>query len=239
MEYNGVNLRHELKYYIPHADYIAMRGRIAAFMRPDENGAGGYRVRSLYFDDAAFTDMWEKEAGIERRSKNRIRVYNASPALIRFERKIKVDSYIGKQTAKLSPEELDLILRGDTSFLLRTPDKTLHRFYADHKLKRLRPAVIVDYWREAFTQKQGNVRVTFDSDLVAAVGDWNLFSDAGLTRYAAYPPQMLTMEIKFDGFLPDAVKRLTRPYTARRSEISKYVMCLRALKREALYSKGF
>lgn len=240
MTYNGVPLRHELKYYIPEADYIGMRGRVASFLRPDEHmgRADGYHVRSLYFDDPAFSDVWEKEAGTGRRGKTRVRVYDRSPNLIRLERKIKVNSYVGKRTARLEREHLDSILRGETSFLLRSEDPLLHRLYADLKLRRLCPAVVVDYVREAYTYREGNVRVTFDRQLTAAVGDWNLFSDEGMIRYSAYPPQMLTMEVKFDEFLPDAVRRLIRPYTARRSEISKYVLCLKALRREQLYAKG-
>jgi hypothetical protein len=240
MTYNGVPLRHELKYYIPEADFAAMRGRVASFLRPDEHMGpdGGYHVRSLYFDDPAFTDVWDKESGTGRRGKNRVRVYDRSPGVIRFEHKFKVDSYIGKQTANLTREQLDSILRGEISFLLRADSPVLHRFYADLKLRRLRPAVIVDYMRQAYTLREGNVRVTFDRHLTAAVGDWDLFSDEGLIRYGAYAPQMLTMEIKYDDFLPDAVRRLVRPYTARRSEVSKYVLCIKALKRERLYSKG-
>ncbi|MCL2030420.1 MAG: polyphosphate polymerase domain-containing protein [Oscillospiraceae bacterium] len=232
MIYNGVPLRHELKYYIPEADLAAMRGRVAAVLRPDEHagGDGCYHVRSLYFDDPAFTDVWEKESGAGRRAKTRVRVYNRSPALIRFERKIKVDAYVGKQSAPLTRKQLEAILGGETSFLLRADSPVLHRFYADYKLRRLRPAVIADYEREAYTLREGGVRVTFDRKLTAAAGDWNLFSDDGLIFHYAYPPQMLTMEVKFDGFLPDAVKRLIRPYTARRAEISKYILCVKAIR---------
>ena len=232
--------RHELKFYINAADAALLRARLRAVARPDNHAdeGGGYHVRSLYFDDPAFTDVWDKEAGTGRRAKNRVRVYNRSDSVIRFERKFKVDSYVGKQSAPLTRDQWDAILRGDTSSLLRSDSPALHRFYADHKLRRLRPSVIVDYEREAYTFREGNVRLTFDRRLTAAVGDWDIFSDEGLIRYTACPPQMLTMEIKYDGFLPDSVRRLIRPYTARRSEISKYVLCLKALHREQLYSKG-
>lgn len=239
MRYHGIPLRHELKYYIPYADYVAMRGRVAAFLRADEHmhDGEGYHVRSLYWDDPAFSNAWDKDSGVEKRSKLRIRVYDRSPEFIRLEKKIKVGSYVGKHTARLTPDQLQSVLRGDTGFLLRSDSPVLHRFYADHKLRRLSPAVIVDYTREAYTHQNGNVRVTFDRDLSAAVGDWSLFSDEGLVRYSAYPQQMLTMEIKYDDYLPDNIRRLIRPYTARRSEISKYMLCLRALHREHLYSK--
>lgn len=238
MQYQGTPLRHELKFYIPHADYVAMRGRVAAFLRADEHmREAGYHVRSLYWDDPAFTNAWDKESGVEKRSKLRIRVYDRSPDFIRFEKKIKVGAYVGKRSANLTLEQFSALLQGETGWLLRSESPVLHRFYADHKLRRLCPAVIVDYTREAYVHRDGNVRVTFDRDLSAAVGDWNIFSDDGLIHFSAYPPQMLTMEVKYDDFLPDTIRRLIRPYTARRSEISKYMLCLRALRREALYAK--
>jgi len=54
--FNGLHLRHEIKYYVPYADYLGMRGRISAFMQPDEHmpDANGYHVRSLYFDDPGY-----------------------------------------------------------------------------------------------------------------------------------------------------------------------------------------
>ena len=233
MTYNGLPLRHELKYYIPHADYLAMRSSLAAFMQQDAHmdDPGGYHVRSLYFDDPAFTSGFEKINGYMNRSKTRIRIYNKSLGLIRFEKKIKISGYIGKRIAAITRDELAAILSGRTGALLASESPLLHRYYADQKLRRLRPVVMVDYTREAYCYKAGNVRVTFDHDLQAAYGRFDdSLSDEQLIRMNIYPPQMLAMEIKFDDFLPAPVKRLIRPYTARRSAISKYLLALNAIK---------
>jgi len=241
LEFNGLRLRHELKYYIPYADYAAMRGRVAAFMQPDENmpDADGYHVRSLYFDDPGFSARFEKIHGYRNRSKTRIRVYNKDMSLIRFEKKIKLTGYVGKRSADITQQELSAILNDDTGILLKSDSAVLHRFYADQKLRRLRPVVMLDYLREAYRYRPGNVRVTFDHDLQAAYGDFNSsFSDDGLIFRDIYPPQMLVMEIKYDEFLPTTIKRLIRPYTARRSAVSKYVLALKAVRIGDMYGVG-
>lgn len=234
-------MRHELKYYIPYADYLAVRSRMAAFMLPDENMADpdGYHVRSLYFDDPVFTSKFEKINGYMNRSKNRIRIYNKSLDFIRFEKKVKISYYVGKRTARITQQQLTAILRNDTGILLQSESPVLHRFYADQKIHRLRPVVLLDYRREAFKYKAGNVRVTFDHELRGAYGEFDdSLSDEGLISTSVYPPQMLMMEVKYDDFLPSAIKRLIRPYTARRSAVSKYVLSIKALRIGEMYGIG-
>lgn len=232
MLYKDLILRHEYKYYIPQADYLAMRRRIASFMTPDGNmGDGGYHVRSLYFDDAALSARFEKVNGYKNRSKTRIRVYNKNMDFIRLERKIKIIGMVGKRTTALTRAQLENVLHGDAAELLRSGNAVAQRFYADIKLRRMRPAVMVDYRREAYMLRTGNVRVTFDHDLQAAYGAFDAdFSDARLIHTNVYPPQMLAMEVKFDDFIPSVVKKLIKPYTARRSAISKYVLALDAAR---------
>jgi hypothetical protein len=234
-------MRHELKYYIPYADYAAMRGRMAAFMLPDENmtDPDGYHVRSLYFDDPVFTAKFEKINGYMNRSKTRIRIYNKSLDLIRFEKKVKISSYVGKRTAEITKQQLSAIINNDTGLLLKSDSSVLHRFYAEQKINRLRPVVMVDYVREAYKYNAGNVRVTFDHDLQGAYGVFDCsLSDEGLIRRNIYPPQMVMMEVKYDDFLPSAIKKLIRPYTTRRSAVSKYVLSIKMLRIGDVYGIG-
>ena len=231
MEYNGLTLRHEYKYYIPHTDYLAIRGRVSALLTPDSNmpSPEGYHVRSLYFDDPVYSSRFEKVSGYKSRSKTRIRIYNKSLDTIRLEKKTKIFKYVGKRSAELTTEELSAIMTGDTRILLRSKSPEAHVFYADQKLKRLQPVVMVDYQREAYRYKAGNVRITFDKNLQAASGSFSpSLSDRGLIYKNVYPPGLIAMEVKFDSFLPAVVKNIIRLYTARRVAISKYVLALGA-----------
>lgn len=57
--------RHELKYRISYAEKAALELRLAPLLRRDAHAKpGGYRIRSLYFDDWWNSAYGEKEAGV-------------------------------------------------------------------------------------------------------------------------------------------------------------------------------
>ena len=60
--------RHELKYQIPYADYVAMRTRLLPIMQrdPHTSADGFYRIRSIYFDNGDDKALREKADGIGR-----------------------------------------------------------------------------------------------------------------------------------------------------------------------------
>jgi hypothetical protein len=71
-------LRHELKYEINPVDYQVLQKKLSKILKPDPHMKSNnhYTVRSLYFDDFKGSALNEKEAGIMRRKKYRIRIYN-------------------------------------------------------------------------------------------------------------------------------------------------------------------
>ena len=92
MEQN-VAYRHELKYSIPYADYVAMRGRLQKVMRTDPHAMadGRYLSRSIYFDNSEDKALREKIDGIGKREKFRIRYYNDDFSFIALEKKMKIN----------------------------------------------------------------------------------------------------------------------------------------------------
>ena len=64
--------------------------------------AGGYTIRSLYFDDYCNSAYEEKDAGILMRKKYRVRIYNGSDKVIKLERKKKSGSWIYQAEEPLS-----------------------------------------------------------------------------------------------------------------------------------------
>ncbi len=177
MEFQGNKLRHELKYYLHMHEYLALRHRISAAMTMDRNSvdAEGYGIRSLYFDGVHQHSLYDKNNGIFRRNKYRIRIYNGSDAKITLERKSKYGDYISKESAPLSKEEYGLILQGDPSCLSAKEHPLLKEFYVSLAHHGFRPSVIVDYTREAYVYEMGNVRVTFDKRLAAGINTVDLF----------------------------------------------------------------
>lgn len=83
--------RHELKYLINEGEHAALACRMAPVFKLDKHAqAGGYTIRSLYFDDYCNSAYEEKDAGILMRKKYRVRIYNGGDKVIKLERKKEV-----------------------------------------------------------------------------------------------------------------------------------------------------
>ncbi len=109
------------------------------------------------------------------RKKYRIRIYDCSDRSIKLERKKKFGSYIYKESAPLTKEEFYKILDGDYKFLLSSPYSLCREFYVECVSNLMRPRTIVDYDRVPWIMDEGTVRITFDSDVRAAVGSYDIF----------------------------------------------------------------
>jgi len=226
MQFEGKKLRHELKYYLHPYEYEALRVRVNSSLSLDRNSvdSSGYHIRSLYFDTAEDTALFEKNYGVMNRKKYRIRIYNRSDRWIKLERKSKMGEYICKESASLSRAEYDSIIRGDLEFLLKRNDPLLTQFYYGITVHGLRPKVIVDYVREAYLYSLGDVRVTFDKGLSTVLNTLDIFdNEAAPIRIFRQPQEIL--EIKYNDYLPIFVKELLDLRTSVRSAISKYVIC--------------
>ena len=226
MEFEGHKLRHELKYEIPDAVYHTLRERFGEVLRPDENMASpqGYLISSLYFDDIHNTALEEKISGTRFRKKFRIRVYERSDAVIKLESKIKFDSFISKESARLSREEYDRLLNGDYDFLLSRPETVCRELAAYRRIRLIKPVTVVEYRREAYVAREGNVRITFDKNISASVFGIDLF-DPDLVLTEVMPAGRMALEVKYDDYLPSHIHKLIQTERANRQAISKYVMC--------------
>lgn len=226
MQYQGKKLRHELKYYIYYHEYHALRQRLRVLMKQDRHSIGdeGYHIRSLYFDDLNDTALYEKNYGIFRRKKYRIRIYNFSDSVIKLERKNRFGEFINKESASMSREEYNRILKGDVEFMQDSPDSLINQFYQGILNHALHPRVIVDYVREAYIMEQGDVRVTFDKELSFVKNSNDVFDDTSFVVKALQRP-ILIMEVKYNDFLPQLVRDVLQLSSHERSAISKYVIC--------------
>jgi len=226
MEYKGSKLRHELKYYINYNEYNYLKTRLATLLKHDKNSAdGGYHIRSLYFDDIYHSSLNEKLSGIEFRQKYRIRIYNKEDRLIKLECKSKFGEYISKTSVPINRDNFySLINGGDINFLAQSPHKMCKDMFIAIKTRFLSPAVIVDYEREVFVLDEGNVRITFDKDLSAAIDTVDVFCK-DMHTVGAMEPGLMILEIKYDEYLPNHVKKLLQISSYERCAISKYVIC--------------
>ncbi|MBF4694198.1 polyphosphate polymerase domain-containing protein [Fusibacter ferrireducens] len=223
-----MKLRNELKYHIAYFDYVKLRNILkATMMMDDHSGEEGYFIRSLYFDDIWDSALYEKNAGVLNRKKFRIRIYNYSDQVIKLERKRKYNQNTNKEDFSLTRVMFDDIMRGDVGALIGVKDNVANEFFAEYKSKWLRPKVLVDYTREAYIMKAGNVRITFDKKLSASSNIGEMFADT--VGRPMMPDNQLILEVKYDDFLPEIIKQLLSNVDKKPLSISKYVMCREAL----------
>ena len=162
-----MKFRHEYKYRINYFDYLILKRRIQLIMDVDPHASesGQYFIRSLYFDNIYDKALKEKLYGVNNREKFRIRIYNNDFSHINLEKKSKINSLCNKVSACLSREETEKILKGDIEWMIESGDKLVQEFYLKIKNNGLAPKVIVDYTREPYIFKAGNVRLTFDYNI--------------------------------------------------------------------------
>jgi len=192
-----------------------LRRRVSAVMRPDRHSGGIYKVNNLYLDDQYDTFYYEKILGNYSRDKYRVRFYNSDLSFIRFENKHKDGDLSYKVSVRITKDEYHSISRGIMDFISHSEHPLWQKVAALHRVRRLRPAAVFSYTREAYVYQPGNIRVTFDSDIR---------SDALMPGlYSGDPPGKGGMlEVKFDRFLPSVIKEMLDGLPLERTAISKY-----------------
>ena len=88
----------------------------------------------------------------------------------------------------------------------------------------LKPTVIVDYHREAYTHPAEDVRITFDKRLHSGLFNHDLFNPE-LIGVSPLEPGKMILEVKFNRYLPDYIKRMLSTVPAVNCAISKYTLC--------------
>ena len=214
--------RHELKHYINAADYAQLRARLRAVANPDENAGedASYKVRSLYFDSYTDKAVTEKLSGLSKREKFRLRYYRDDISFIRLEKKSKVNRLSFKETAPITAQQCRALLTGNYDCLKSTDEQLLMELYAKIRYQNLRPRSIVDYYREAYTYRAGNVRITFDSNIRTSNSVKGFLDPTLVTIPAA---AAIILEVKYDNFLPDIIRDITKIGNRNQTEFSKYV----------------
>ena len=220
--------RHELKYFINPAELGALRERLRPVMQLDKHCKNGrpYIIRSLYFDDINDRAYYDKQSGVMHRDKYRIRIYGLSDKEIFLERKRKLGDLIQKSSVKITRRLCEQIISGDPRGLQTSKEPLLQDMYVEMRLNLLRPAVIVDYMREAYQHPAENVRITFDTKLRSGLHSVDLFNK-DLPTVCPLDENVEILEVKFDTYLPDHIRKLMSGLEMDRSAVSKYVLCRR------------
>jgi len=225
MEYNGKTMRHELKYAINQLEYHYLKPDLRQILDLDHHASqtGSYHIRSLYFDDPFNSAYEDKEAGVKDRGKYRLRVYNRSDHLIKLEYKQKVNNLVAKTSTSISRELYEKIMRRSLVFKDVQHDPLLSDFYLAIRMQGLAPKLVVDYLREPFISRMGNIRVTFDKHLQAGLNRNDLFGD--IVSASPILPGSMILEIKYDDYLPEHIRKSLQMARHQLLAVSKYTLC--------------
>lgn len=217
--------RHEYKFFITYADYLALKARLEAVAKPDGNTLenGTYIIRSLYFDNVYDRALRQKIDGVNQREKFRIRCYNYDDGFVRLEKKSKLNGLTNKNSAPITKEEAQKIINGDINWMATSERALVVELYSKMKSQQLRPKVIVEYTREPYVYAAGNVRITFDSRLRTGLRNADMF-DFDLPTIPAGDGTVL-MEVKYDEFLPTVIRDILQVDNRRCQAFSKYCVC--------------
>lgn len=218
------NYRSEVKFIITVQEAIILKNLLSCLMQKDKNSgaSGGYSIRSLYFDTLDNRDFHEKGNGLLERRKIRLRSYSPEAPFLKLEIKSRNNRGILKETAVISrPEAMDLI-SGETDFLLSSNYPAARQVYSYFRKELHRPAVIIDYEREAFTLPVFDTRITFDSNIRGtSIIDISIPTSRLVPLYG---PEKLILEVKYTGMLPAYLRSLLGCIQARPVSFSKYYL---------------
>lgn len=227
----AVPLRHELKFFISPIQYQVLSRTLKATLNPDPNGDKNnqYHIRSLYFDTAYDSALYDKINGTANRDKYRIRIYNFSDQMIRLECKSKFRDLISKRSVRITRDLAEQLISADPTGLESTASGLVSDTFREMRTNLLHPVVIVDYLREAYLHPAEEVRITFDMQLRSGLNSVDMFNPY-LPTVPPFDHDEIILEVKYNQVLPPYIANLLT-YALRdgacRSAISKYVYCRR------------
>lgn len=217
-------LREEKKFLIHIEDFLRLSHKLEQVMLQDvHNGTHGYVIRSLYYDTIYDQDYFEKAAGAELRRKMRLRVYDPDADYAMLEMKQKQGVRQLKRSLRVSREEAAILSRGDFSPLLRHKEPFAAECYGMLTARCYRPVTIVEYRRKAFIAKENKIRITFDNQISATESSFDILSPR-LNMNPVLDRFDVVLEVKFNGFLLDYIRRLINDVDRSEISVSKYVL---------------
>lgn len=226
--------RFEFKYLLNPQTRFRLESELRDFMDIDpfcrDRPTQSYLVRSLYFDDPAFSDYYEKIDGLLDREKFRLRTYDdAGTAPCYLEIKGRRNHYSYKFRSPLDANLGGLIAgrRWSALAIAEGGSPVCQRFAAAGCHRNLMPQAVVEYVRRPYVSRRDyRFRATFDSDIRG-------FRSSTLDRSRAAGASVLrgltVFEVKFEHALPVWFQRLIGTYELKRLSISKYCRTAEAL----------
>lgn len=216
--------RHEIKHVIDFGEALSVEKRLEKIAERDPHSKNGkYFIRSLYFDTPTDKALRERENGVPRRHKFRLRYYNGDVSFVKLEKKSKINGLCLKQSTVVSREEATAIIKGDIGWMLYDDRELLRELYVKCRTEGLKAKTVVDYERIPFVFGAGNVRVTLDGNIRTGFAPLSFFDTESVTVPTA--TGVTVLEVKWDEYLPEIIRAAVQIPTARSGAFSKYAVC--------------
>ncbi len=218
--------RHEFKYPVSEAEIALIENRLKYFAEKDSHigERGFYNISSLYFDDAFDSCLQENIDGTDPREKFRIRIYNHYSGRITLECKRKERGKTLKTSCKLTTAQTEKVLSGEYLRDISTQPDLLKKFTMQMMTRGLKPKVIVEYDRIPYIYKNGNVRITFDTNLSSSLQSERFLVGATEKR-PVMPKGVHLLEVKWDDYLPATIYDAIQIDNLTQMAYSKYYLC--------------
>ncbi len=229
--------RLEYKHLVPISRLGELRASLLPWVELDRYSRGRpgdqYTVRSIYYDSRRLACYEEKVEGFRTKKKLRIRGYNDPDpdGTVFLEIKRKNEDYIDKSRAPLRWGRIPDVFAGYGPALARLPfapgspeEVAARRFLYNYYRRRMMPAVLVTYEREAYYSRfDPTLRITFDknvrSRLYPRLG--SLYEDRG-SQFVT--PGHFVFEVKFHRGLPRWLGTVLTRFDIRRQAFSKFAL---------------
>ena len=194
--------RKEIKFLVSSTDRVYLLNSLSKVLVPDQYGDyNGYKTRSVYFDSIDNEDYTEKLIKTEKRKRVRLRIYNETDKVAKFEIKRKYLERELKESITISKEDAIKLINREYDILLKYKNNPLYEYAFNlMKTKSYRPVSMVEYDRRAFTHEFFNTRVTLDNNLRFTNFNYDLFNE-NINFKKGLPGDQSILEVKYDRFL--------------------------------------
>jgi len=219
--------RHELKFILSRQEAEILKYRLSLLMDIDTNSKSEdntYFIRSLYFDDIYDSAYYEKIDGLEKREKYRIRIYNLDDSFIRLERKEKDRDLTNKVQTKITREDTINFINGDFELVDTNGNQLLEDFVMKYRTHHIKPSVIVDYKRLAYTYPIEEIRVTFDEEIKSGRYNYDIF-DKNIHTTNVFENDEVVLEVKFNKYIASHIAHVIMEIPSTRLAVSKFALC--------------
>lgn len=203
-------LRKEIKYIVPLQTAYAIEQKLDRLLARDAHCIdSAYTIRSLYFDTVNNTDYWDKIAGIERRKKLRLRIYNQDGSLCKLEVKQKTGELQNKESFIVDSGDAHQLSLGETDILKKYFKEVPFSvtLYAAMSRDCYRPAVQIEYDRTAWQYPLYDTRITLDRNVRASESNMDIFASDLICTPVLQGQAILEVKYneKMTGFISDVL----------------------------------